>query len=264
MFKAFILGAIQGIAEWIPVSSEGSIVLAQLYLFKETNVTEALDMALFLHIGTLLAALVYFRKDILHLIQALFAYKKQDFETQALLKFLIITTIISGALGYILLQLIDHYTSLFEVTGKVATIGISIALFVTATLLLLKKKEGVYRAEKELGFRDSLYLGLMQAFAVVPGISRSGSTVALLLLRKFKEETALRLSFLMSIPIVFAGALMLFSEGYGLNREGLIGILSSFIFGLVTIKFLMRIAERINFGKFVLLFAILTLISVFI
>lgn len=265
MIEQFILGLIQGIAEWIPVSSEGMIVLAKQHLFHSTESIETIiKQALLLHLGTFFAALIYFAKDVGHLIKTTVTYKSADQADQKTFLFLLISTVISGGLGFIILKGLGHLTETFDATGKGLTLGVAGLLLITAFLELKAKKPG-YRREKEITIPTGIILGVAQGMAVLPGLSRSGLTVSMLLLQKFDKATALRLSFLMSLPIVLAGNILLnFEEFTHMTIEKLVGIASAFIFGLLTIHLLLKIAEKINFGYFVLFFAALTLLSVVI
>ena len=112
MFEQLILGIIQGIAEWLPVSSEGLIILAKTNLFDSTgNIEEAIHQALFLHFGTFLAALIYFRQDVKKLIRTVFSYRSQSQETPNLFSFLLIATMVSGAFGFLLIKTLSYISA---------------------------------------------------------------------------------------------------------------------------------------------------------
>ena len=181
MVENIVLGITQGITEWLPISSEGLLVLLQVSFFGGEK--EGLDMikfALFLHSGTLFAALIYLRKDVWKLLKTVFAYRLADVETQKILKFLIGTTIISGIVGFILLGLLSYLGSQIEITGKMITFLIGVLLLVTAFFQFKAKDSGIKKASS-LRRSDTMLLGLVQGFAVLPGFSRSGLTIAALL-----------------------------------------------------------------------------------
>lgn len=264
MFEQIILGIIQGVAEWLPVSSEGLIILAKTNLFhSQESIETIIRQALFLHFGTFLAALIYFRQDVRKLIKTIFRFKSQPQDTQKLLSFLLMATIISGVLGLILIKILSHVTAQFNTQGKIITLAVGCLLLGTAYLELKAKKNG-YREIKDLKITDSILLGIVQGFAALPGLSRSGLTVSVLLLRKFDKSSALKMSFLMSLPIVLAGNILLNWNALAWSAEAFAGICFSFIFGLATIHLLLKLAEKINFGYFVLLFGILTIFSTII
>ena len=261
MFEQVILGIIQGVAEWLPVSSEGLIILAKTNLFHASgNIEEIIRQALFLHFGTFLAALIYFRQDIRKLIKAIFRYKSQTQETQKLFSFLFIATIISGGLGLLLIKTFSHFASQLESQGTTVTLVVGCLLLGTAFLELKAKKSG-HRKINDLTIFDGILLGIIQGFAALPGFSRSGLTVSALLLRKLDKAYALKLSFLMSLPIVLVGNLALNFNASAWSVESAVGLFFSFASGFATIHLLLKVAEKVNFGYFVLFFGILTILS---
>lgn len=273
MFESIILGIVQGVAEWLPVSSEGLIFLIKANFFPGgEDLTEILKLALFLHFGTFLAALVYFRKDVWLLLKALFDYKKLDKETRGILDFLIITTIISGFLGLLFIKILASIDFNIVPASQAITLFIGFLLLATAFLQFRasQKKKIIplgpdeESGRKEINKKDGVILGIMQSLAVLPGLSRSGLTVSTLLIRKVDESLALKLSFLMSLPIVLGGNIILNLDKFSLDLEFFIALVFSFAFGLLTIDLLLRLSKRVNFAIFVLIFAILTLASAFI
>ncbi|MFC1682334.1 undecaprenyl-diphosphate phosphatase [Nanoarchaeota archaeon] len=263
IIEQILLGIIQGITEWIPISSSAMITFFMVNFLKITNPEIIIRSALFLHLGTFLAALIYFRKDVADLIKALFNYKISPRETQATLKFIIITTLISGILGFFLLFFFYNYISELKLTGKTITFFVGVLLLFTGILQIKIKDRGIKKAS-ELKNKDSVILGFTQAIATLPGVSRSGITISTLLLRKFNDTTALKLSFIMSLPIVLVGNIILSLEDVTLYSTSIYALLTSFIFGLLTIHGLIRLSKKINFGWFAILFAVLMLISILI
>ena len=261
MTEQIILGIIQGITEWLPISSEGAIVLVKTNIVHTGESLEALILqALQLHLGTFLAALLYFHREVRDVLTTLIRFKTQPKGQQRLFSFLFISTVLSGIVGFVLLKAFSHFSSQFSNQGKIVTIGIGILLLGTAYLELKAKKSG-YRTLEDITTADSFLLGFVQGLAALPGLSRSGLTVSMLLLRKFDKNCALKLSFLMSLPIVLGGNIILNASLLGWSREILAGVFFAFIFGLATIHLLLWIAHKINFGYFVLFFGILTILS---
>lgn len=264
MLEYIVLGILQGIAEWLPVSSEGMIVLVKHNFFpSDGGIEETIRLALFMHLGTFLAAFVYFFKDVKQLILGIFNFKSQDQATQNTLVFLLVATFISGLLGFTFIKLLENFTGNFENTGRIITFCVGVFLIGTA-FLELRAKTGGYRTTKDLTTKDNIILGITQGFAAMPGLSRSGLTVSMLLLLKMDKAQALRLSFLLSLPIVLAGNIILNLGEFAFSAEAAVGLFCSFVFGLLTIHGLLKVAEKINFGYFVLAIAILTIASVFI
>lgn len=262
MLEAIILGTIQGIVEWLPVSSEGMLVLAKVNIFGGGELEEILRMALFLHLGTFFAALIYFRKDVTRLLKSITEYKDTDTETKKILWFLVIATVISGAIGLVFLELLEDVEITSGITNFI-NVAIALLLVITGILQLKSQKDGL-RSAQNIKNSDSVLLGFVQGFAALPGLSRSGLTVSTLLLRKFQDTESLRLSFLLSLPLVFLGNIALNLNEAALTAYNLIALLFAFVFGYLTIHLLLKLARKINFGYFVLIFAALLIVSVFI
>ena len=259
-----VLGSIQGITEWLPISSEGMIILAKTHLFaQEADAATLVREAIFLHIGTLAATLIYFRKDIGSLVRASFVTRSPTGETRPMLRFLLVSTLVSGAIGLVLFQALDAAGDRLNVTGKVITVGIGSLLMGTGLALLASKGKGL-KEQGDLKNTDGVILGIAQGLSILPGVSRSGITVSSLLLRKFRDVHALRASFLMSVPAVLGANIGLNVRHMDFSAAQGIGLVLAFAFGILTIHLLMDLSRRINFGKFVLLFAILVVISAFI
>lgn len=265
MLEQIVLGTIQGIAEWLPVSSTSLLILTMQNLFGHQDGFQGLTRhIMFLHLGTFLAAAIYFRRDVLHLVQAIFRYRTQPKEIQNLTIFLIIATVISGTIGLILRQLITQWTGQFSSTAKPIALIIGVFLLITAWGQLKIKDLKGHKTLEHLSVKDGIILGLVQGCAAIPGLSRSGLTVATLLLRNFDRGYALKVSFLMSLPIVLGANILLNLRAAAWTPLALVGVFVSFTVGLASIHILLRLAEKINFGYFVLIFAILTILSVFI
>jgi len=258
MIENIILGALQGVVEWLPFSSEAVLVLAQVHWLGETNLDSLIKTALFFHLGTFFSALVYFRKEIWHLLKAFFSWPKNDKATKEELTFYIIATIVSATIGYVILVMLENIVFDFEVAGRIITIVIGLLLLFTASLQLLYTMTK-QRARQNLTFVDALIAGIGQGFAALPGVSRSGTTMSVLLLRGLSKKVALQLSFVMSLPIVLGGNILLNFDVSVFGFNEIVGLLSAFVFGLLTIHGLMSLAERIKFGWFVFMFGAFTL-----
>jgi len=265
ILQQLILGIIQGITEWLPVSSSGVITLVMTNFFNITDLRFLLQSALLLHLGTFFAALVYFRKEVWDLTKSLFDYNQSDRETKNILKFLIISTVISGLIGLLILFGLMSFENYLDITGKTITFFVGVLLLFTGIIQIKINSRGL-RKEIHLKNKDSVLLGFAQGLASLPGISRSGITVSTLLLKKFDDTSALRLSFLMSLPIVLLGNIFLNLSDFTqvASSTSIYGLLAAFVFGLATIHGLMKLSRRINFGWFVLGFAVLMLISVLV
>ncbi len=263
IIQQLILGIVQGITEWLPISSSAFMTFIMANFYGITDIGVLIQTALFFHLGTFLAALIYFRRDVWNLIKAIFRFKKAEPETQEILKFIIIATLISGAIGSGILIGLKNFAPQLEITGKTITFAIGLLLFFTGIIQLKVKTKGL-KKEREIRNKDSVLLGVVQGISALPGISRSGITVSTLLLRKFDDTSALRLSFLLSLPIILIGNIVLNLEDMVFSSTAIYGILASFVFGILTIATLMKLSKKINFGWFALIFAMLMMASILI
>jgi len=247
LFQAVILGISQGIFEWLPVSSQGQVAALSVALFG-IPADEALGYAIFLHIGTLLAAALYFRKELSEMLKG---------ENKKLRNFILIAVLATGITAlpaYIFLKSIP-------LTGFVLLILIAILLFVTGYLQNVQSKN----TNPEMAKKNSVILGLAQGFSVLPGISRSGVTTAVLLLEGFTPEKAFRISFLLSVPSVLIGE-MAFSvlEPITFDFSAIVALLFAFVFGYLSIDVLIKLAHRVNFSVFCYGFGVLYLLIAFL
>ncbi len=252
MLEGIILGIVQGVTEWLPVSSSGVLTLIGLRFFG-SDLSTSVSMALFLHIGTFLSALVYFWRDVVFILKR---------KNKKVFNFLIISTIVTGVVGLPVNFLFYKTYNSLAAGGVVAFIG----LFLIITgITQLKKPNNNLRTKRDINNKDAMITGVFQGIAVLPGFSRSGLTVASLLFRKIQDTDALKLSFLMSLPVVLGGNIILniVNDGMVFDITSLVALLTAFIVGILTIDFLIKISRKINFGLFVIGFGILTLVSVF-
>ena len=257
IFQAVILGVIQGVAEWLPISSEAMVNIIAINIF-DIPADSALKLALLLHVGTVLAALIYFRKKISYLIR-----NYQTTKSEWL--FLIISSVVSVGLGGVI-YLILKQVAISDAGGSILTIVMGLSLLVTA--YLLSRSASGMRGPEQVGTADSLIIGVVQGLAVVPGISRSGSTTAGLIWRGLSPVAALELSFLMGIPMIVIGATLLVLEDPATltliaSPAGLVALATTLIVGLLTINVLMKLAIKLNFSKLVLLLGLVTVVAGF-
>ena len=261
MIELIVLGLLQGLAEWLPISSKSQVMLAAIG-FLGMDPSKALSLSLFLHIGTLLAAIIYFRKELADMLKLLPALPKNlNNKKNSTLVFLIVSTIATGVMGVPLYLLFRK--SFAQSSGEAAIAVIGLGLIVTGILFVYSGKKAGLRKEGEMNYRDAGLAGIAQALSVLPGVSRSGITTAALLFSGFSQETAIKLSFMMSIPAVI-GAEIGFTLLEGLPaitiEQAVVLTLSSFVFGLVSMDLLVRLARTINFGLFCIVLGIISLI----
>lgn len=230
MIAALILGIVQGLTEFLPVSSTAHLILFP-WFFNWSGQVDTLTFDIALHAGTLAALIFYFWRDWIDL-----ALKKQR-----LLGLIIFASIPAGIAGFFLNDIVEK--SLRE------PLLISLMLVTVGVLMLISEKAYKHKGLEKTGVKDAIIIGIAQAIAIIPGVSRSGITISAGLFRGFQREAAARLSFLLATPII-AGATLLHLKralgghmNYDFEIFG-IGIISSFIMGFIAIKFLLSFLKR--------------------
>jgi undecaprenyl-diphosphatase len=248
LWKAIILGLVQGLAEFLPISSSGHLAILQNYL--GINSDDAMLFTVLLHLGTLVAIFVCYRKDIAQLIVEFvlmfrdvftgrgFGFRDNDMRKLAVM--IIIATIPAAVCGV----LFDDYIS--RVFTSIILIGV--CLIITGTALFVAEHIG--RGRRDLhhaNFRNAFTIGLFQAVALLPGISRSGSTLVGGLCLGFTRELAVRFAFLISIPTVLGAVVLEIPDAVNAGFAGgmlvpaLVGVAVSAISGFFAIKAMIRI-----------------------
>ncbi|MFQ5814683.1 MAG: undecaprenyl-diphosphatase UppP, partial [Anaerolineae bacterium] len=241
--QALVLGIVQGATEFVPISSSGHLVLVPWLLdWPEPG----LVFDTIVHWGTLVAVLAFFWRDLVALARAWARslVKRNLEQTEARLAWLIIVGTLPAALIGFLGE--DFFESLFKSPGRVAAL-----LLVTGAILALSERLGKrQRSMADLGWLDSILIGLAQGLAIAPGISRSGATIAMGLLRGVKREAAARYSFLLATPIIFGAGLLQLVELFQTEAVGaqlpplVVGFLAAAISGYLGIKFLLAYLQR--------------------
>jgi undecaprenyl-diphosphatase len=248
IWKAIILGLVQGLAEFLPVSSSGHLAILQHYLGIEAD--NALLFAVLLHLGTLIAVLVAYRRDIAELIIEFFrmfrdiftgkgpGFRENDMRKLAVM--IIIATIPAAVCGL----LFDSYIA--RVFTSMALIGVCLVITGTALFVaehMMSGKRGLRRAN----FRNAFTVGLLQAVALLPGISRSGSTIVGGLVLGFTRELAVRFAFLISIPTVLGAVVLEMPDAIKAGITGdmlvpaLLGVVVAGVSGFIAIKAMIRV-----------------------
>jgi len=256
IFDALFLGVLQGIAEFLPVSSSGHLILGESILGLDVESLKSFDVVV--HIGTLTAVVVYFWKDVVMLFQGFFAflgfYKINSHvkESQKLILYIIVASIPAVLTGLFFEDAIDF---LFR---DALYVGLWM-IIIGQIFFLAEWYASKYKKEKELNLQSAIVIGLAQAVALIPGVSRSGSTIATGLFRGLSREKAARFSFLMSMPVVFgAGLLTAIKEMKKASEAGLgisfgeqadllpliIGFASSALAGFAAVYFLMKFIKN--------------------
>jgi undecaprenyl-diphosphatase len=241
MFQAVILGMVQGLTEFIPVSSTAHLVVLPILFGWDGDLVNSLSFDVALHAGTLLSVLFCFYPDLI----AMFRERKRRF----MLRLLVAGTIPAGLAG-ILFQ--DYISGVLRSPWVIVATLAVFGMVMYAADRMGKRKRGLV----SMNTGEALWIGLAQAVALIPGVSRSGITISAALERGFKRQEAARFSFLLSIPVI-AGAAMLeapkaFSGGLDTGAGAVAaGFISAFITGIVAIRFMLGFLQRRGLGIFV-------------
>ncbi|EGA72002.1 undecaprenyl pyrophosphate phosphatase [Vibrio sinaloensis DSM 21326] len=248
-FEAFVLALIQGLTEFLPISSSAHLILPSAILGWEDQGL-AFDVAV--HVGTLAAVVIYFRKEVVSLLNAFFAsiFKADRSKEAKLAWMIVIATIPACVFGLVLKDFIELYLRSAWVIA-ITTIVFGLLLW------YVDKTAKLAEDEYQAGWKKALFIGLAQAMALIPGTSRSGATITAALYLGFTREAAARFSFLMSIPIIsLAGSylgLKLVTSGEPIHYGFLMtGIITSFISAYLCIHFFLKLISRMGMTPFVI------------
>lgn len=264
IIQAIILGIIQGITELLPISSSAHLNIIP-WIFKWTESAEfveafeAFDVAL--HAGTLLAIGIFFFKDWIDLIVSGYklAVKKEKSTSGRMFWYIVIATIPGGAIGFLL----DHFLE----GALEKPVIIAIALIVMGILLYFVDKYSKSKVKyEEMTLKQTFLIGLSQALAFIPGVSRSGVTMTTARALNVDRESAAKYSFMLSAPIVLAATLYKLKD-FVISIPFIVGIIVSFIVGLLVIKFLLNYLKKGSFKGFAIyriIFGLLILIIYFV
>lgn len=263
ILKYIFLGIVQGLTEPLPISSSGHVfILKKLLDLKTTD----LNFEIIVNFGSLLAILLIYKDDLIRLIKNFFLYfKTKTEETRNDFKYcllIVFGSIPVGIVGFLFKDYIEN-----KLSTNINIIGVSFLL--TSLFLLLVSNMNGKRTDKDMNYKDALTVGLVQVVALVPGISRSGSTLIGGLFRRLDRETALRYSFMLYIPVSVGTTLLGFKDllstpnvhdivlPYGL------GFIASFVVSYFTLRWFIKLVKKGNlkyFSIYTLILGLLVLI----
>jgi len=245
LIKTIILGIIQGLTEWLPISSTGHLKVAEHFLhFLSTQ--DSLLFEFILHIGTLIVVLLFFRSDIKNILAALI---RLDFKTEygKLIPLIVVGTIPAIAIGVVLREPVE------QVFQNLLPIAVAFILF---GIVLYSSKAGKEKTDN-IGYLTAIMIGIAEGIAIIPGVSRSGATIAVALLLGVKREKAFKFSFLLSIPAIIGAIGYTFYKDYsrlasaGLGwSEILVGVVMAMIVGYFALKLLWKFLAKKKFHFF--------------
>jgi undecaprenyl-diphosphatase len=236
--EAIILGIVQGLTEFLPVSSSGHLELAKAFFGDQKIPQESLTFTVVLHFATALSTMVVFRKEILQIIGGLFRFKKnEEFEFSVKI---IVSMIPAVLIGLLFEEQLEEFFN-----GNVLLVGFM--LLITGLLLLLADK--AKNTNKPVSYLSALIIGLSQAIAMLPGISRSGATISTSVLLGVDRTRAARFSFLMVVPLIFGKVAKDVLDGViGFRDENFmvmsIGFLAAFISGLLACNWMISLVQK--------------------
>lgn len=236
LFDSVILGLVQGITEFLPVSSSGHLTIVGKLLGIKPNI----PFDILLHLATLVAVIVFFYKDILDIIKAFLFNRKMSNPDFKLGVMIIVASVPTALIGF---TLNDKFEELFS-----SLLYVGLFLMLTAILILLAENYGKARKNiKELSFVDSLIIGIAQGCAIAPGLSRSGTTISASLLAGLERPLAARFAFLLSIPAILGASLFKLKDilnGFGGNE--LVGFFVAAASGYIAIYMFMTTIKKHN------------------
>jgi len=242
LLKSVILGIVQGLTEFLPVSSSGHLILFEKLL--NYKVQENMNFEVILHLGSLLAVILYFRKDIFQLIKGIVLLRDNSPEMKDARKTALWLLIATLTTTMIALPLKGFLEKIFHNVYLAAAM-----LSLTGIIVFCSDKISAGKRQmSETGLTRSLLIGLGQAIAIIPGISRSGTTITCSLLSNLKREQAARFSFLLSIPAILGAALLtlkdILQNETSLDIHYLLGGIASFISGYLVISLLLTMIKK--------------------
>ncbi len=238
ILRAIILGIVQGLTEFLPVSSSGHLEIAKYIMQDQSIAEQSMLMTVILHFATALSTIVIFRKEIMEIFRGLLQFEQNE---SFVFSLKIILSMIPAALVGLLFE--DQIEALFD--QNLLLVGLM--LIVTGILLFLADR--AKDTSKSVSYTNALLIGISQAIAILPGISRSGATISTSVLLGIDREKAARFSFLMVVPLIFGKiAKDLLSGDFVLSSSSslpmLFGFIAAFFTGLVACTWMIQLVKR--------------------
>tara|TARA_B100001758_G_scaffold247389_1_gene265022 strand:- start:3863 stop:4660 length:798 start_codon:yes stop_codon:yes gene_type:complete len=257
ILKSLLLGIIQGLTEFLPVSSSGHLEIFKVFLDFSYDSTNSLFFTLIVHLATAISAIIYFWKDVKEIIVSLINFKKDENTFFAF--YILVSMIPAGLAGYFFESEINY---LFN--GNLMLVGFMLIL----TSLILYLSDRFNNSSKRLNLKSSLIIGVTQALAILPGISRSGATIGTSIFLGLNRDIAAKFSFLMVVPIIFGSSLKIILDNeieFNNNNISnyLVGFSSALISGYYACKWMIIFVKRsklIYFSIYCLLIGVLSII----
>jgi len=266
------LGAIQGITEWLPISSQALVLVTNGIFDPDTSFGNLVYFALTLHLGTCLSSLIYYRSRIFKIFKNAFVLKSKGNHE---LVFYLITTIssfISALPIFIFIIFVDEISEMVGVIGMMVlgliylTGGIFQYFGAKRLNINITENRKLYYEYRDKDIsnatnKDGIIIGLIQGFSIIPGMSRSGLTITSLLLRGFNKTESLNISFLLGIPVTLVAGVTGLIYLTEILFIDILAIIISFLIGYLSIKFFITMANKIEFYSFVIFLGLMVLVS---
>lgn len=256
ILKSLLLGIIQGLTEFLPVSSSGHLEIFKVFLDFSYDSTNSLFFTLIVHLATALSAIIYFWKDVKEIIMSLISFKKDENTFFAF--YILVSMIPAGLAGYFFESEINY---LFK--GNLILVGFMLIL----TSFILYLSDRFNNSNKKLNLKSSLIIGFTQALAILPGISRSGATIGTSIFLGLNRDIAAKFSFLMVVPVIFGSSLkIIFDNEIDFNNNisnYLVGFSAALISGYYACKWMIIFVKKnklIYFSIYCLLIGIFSII----
>ena len=255
ILHAIVLGIVQGLTEFLPISSSGHLIVVPWLFgwddFSDEGIKKAFDVAL--HFGTLIAVVAYFRRDVVSLVRngvrAVFVSSERANPEGRLAWLLVLSCVPAALVGALFESWID------DTLGGPIVIAVSLVLF--GVVLAWADRRAGSRSLESLNLRDTVLVGAAQVLALNPGTSRSGITMSAARLLGYERDAAVRLSFLMSLPVILGAVVVkvggLVADGVpdGLLTPMIVGVITAAISGWIAVSGLLRLVRTRNFDPFV-------------
>lgn len=282
-WDAIFMGIIQGLTEFLPVSSSGHLALFKILFDVQTDTGMLFDILL--HLGTLIAVFAVFYKDIFRMVRegfaiigdffrnvAIFAgnvfqkrdepyYRLIDNSYRKFVMLVIVSTIPTGIIGYVAADVVEAASEMLLVTG-------SCLIFTSLLLFVSDRIEDGMKTPKNVTYSNAFFIGICQGFATLPGLSRSGTTIAACLLSKFNRKFAVKYSFIMSIPAILGAVVLKLTDLSELSATPsdiscyLAGVLCAAVVGYICIRTMLVVVKRKKFTIFAIYCLIIGLVSI--
>lgn len=247
LLVGILLGFLQGVFEWLPISSEGNITIVLRALGRSAD--DAVGFALFLHLGTAFSATAYYRDEFAAVLEDAPEWRPRSaFGEHAVLTYLVVAMSVSGVVGIVAYAGLDAVVDELAGGAFIALIGV---LLILTGLLQRYASPSIDATVRDPDAIDAVFVGAMQGLAILPGVSRSGTTASALLFRGHDGESAFRLSFLLSVPAAVGAAALEYYQAGGLPGTDptatIAAVVVAAVVGYLTIDALMRVVERVSF-----------------